>query len=859
MKSRGRKPRRRRPIRLTRNVQLEQLEDRRLLTLASPTTIAAGDFDSDGYDDLVIGKPTETVGYRTSAGLVEVIYGKSTGLSTTDREIWHQDTPGIKGVAEKGDNFGWALAVGDFDDDGYDDLAIGAPFESLSNKAAAGVVHVIYGSSGGLTSEYDDLWQQGSNSVIGNLEADDKFGYSLAAGDFDNDNYDDLAIGAPEEDVTSGGKTVVDAGQINVLYGGSGGLSGSGDQIWWQGLNGLWGSRERNDRFGQVLTVGNFNGGGGYDDLAVGVPGESINNKEDAGVVQVIYGSSSGLSGSNDERWHQDDSSIIGSAETGDQYGGALAAGDFDNDGKDDLAIGAHNEDVTTGGKTVKDAGLVSVLYGTSSGLSGTGDQVWWQGRNGVAGKLEKYDRFGRRLAAGDFDNDGKDDLAIGAPQENWGSTVDSGATHVLYGSSSGLTGSGDQIWHQGASGIWSSNEKSDWYGSALVAGNFDGDSYDDLAIEVQGEGLATAKRHGVVNAIYGRSTGLNSSGDEARWTPLYKIDVVFKDSNLSTSQQRTVLRAASRWSQIITGNLPAFTVSGKGVADDLVVEVWTKSIDGSSGVLARAGSKLLRSGTKLPATAEMTIDSADRSRSDLYDIIVHEFGHTLGFVGWVINRMGLTNSSRTRFTGANATREYKNLFGYNVSSVPLERNEGHWRESVFDNELMTPSIDSNNRLSRVTVAALKDMGYRVNYSRADSYSRPGGSFKESRVMTPSADSRGFGEAMFAPPPAANFAEVVSPRTRLASVDLHASELARGLTTQPNDRVRVGATDRPAVVDEFAAAARSDELSLAAGAESASAAIDRLAPWSSELVDAAATELVDELSLMEWELAMDRG
>ena len=138
------------------------------------------------------------------------------------------------------------------------------------------------------------------------------------------------------------------------------------------------------------------------------------------------------------------------------------SACDFDGDGKDDLAIGAPGEDIGA----IADAGAVNVLYGSGSGLTASGDQLWHQGVAGVMGGAEAGDLFGSSLACGDYDGDGKDDLAIGAPGEDVGALVDAGAVNVLYGSGSGLTATGDQLWHQDSAGILGGAEAGDLFGS---------------------------------------------------------------------------------------------------------------------------------------------------------------------------------------------------------------------------------------------------------------------------------------------------------------------------------------------------------------------------------------------------------
>ena len=103
---------------------------------------------------------------------------------------------------KNGDEFGATLAHGDFNGDGYDDLAIGAPGEKLGGKNNSGSVNVLYGSASGLTAIGDQLWTQDSNSVADSSQAGDRFSDSLAVGDFNGDGFADLAIGAPGEDLS---------------------------------------------------------------------------------------------------------------------------------------------------------------------------------------------------------------------------------------------------------------------------------------------------------------------------------------------------------------------------------------------------------------------------------------------------------------------------------------------------------------------------------------------------------------------------------------------------------------------------------------------------------------------------------
>jgi hypothetical protein len=238
-----------------------------------------------------------------------------------------------------------------------------------------------------------------------------------------------------------------------------------------------------------------FNGDGTAD-LAIGAAGE--NNS--SGVVHVLYGSASGLTASGSQLWSQDSPGIAGVAEPDDSFGEALAAGDFNGDGRADLAIGAAGENNFTG--------VVHVLYGSASGLTASGSQLWSQDSPGIAGLAEFFDDFGAALAAGDFNGDGRADLAIGARGEN----DIRGVVHVLYGSPSGLTATGSQLWSQNSPGMADGAEFEDLFGADLAAGDFNGDGRADLAVGALGENDFA----GVVHALYGSAAGgLTATGNQ--------------------------------------------------------------------------------------------------------------------------------------------------------------------------------------------------------------------------------------------------------------------------------------------------------------------------------------------------------
>ena len=216
-----------------------------------------------------------------------------------------------------------------------------------------------------------------------------------------------------------------------------------------------------------------------------------------------------------------------------------------------------------------------------------------------------------------------------------------------------------------------------------------------------------------------------------------YDIEIEFL-GGLTLQQQAAFDGASARWSRIIRADLPPFDLRGQTI-DDCLVFAQGAVIDGPSGILGEAGPRMWRDDTLLPAVGVMRFDSADLTRMEsdgsLENVIFHEMGHVLG-MGTMWEEMGLlqgAGSINPTFTGPAAMEEFGKLLGAGgPRPVPVENKgrpgtrDGHWRETVFGNELMTGILDAAaNPVSRLTIAALQDMGYTVDLDAADAFVLP--------------------------------------------------------------------------------------------------------------------------------------
>jgi hypothetical protein len=334
---------------------------------------AAGDFNADGFPDIISGAPLNDAG-APDAGRAYLHFGGAGSDATADLTF--------TGSAA-GDQLGFAVgSAGDFNADGFADLIVGAPFNDAF-ASDAGQATIYYGSP--MPDAVADMTLTGAGTT-------DAFGSAVTGiGDWNGDGYDDVAVGSPSSDATG-----QDGGRATLFFGGP-----APDAVADLTLNGSAGL----DQFGTAIAAGDVNADG-YPDLLVGAPFVDDFPTIDLGRVSVYFGGPAA-------------DAVADAHLTGDQasgyFGYALAAGDTDGDAYANILVGAPG---VAGGKG-------SVYLFSHSGSSSL-DQT------PVISGERTGDFFGRSVSLGDVNGDRYSDLLVGAPWLDQGG-VNSGRAYVFF------------------------------------------------------------------------------------------------------------------------------------------------------------------------------------------------------------------------------------------------------------------------------------------------------------------------------------------------------------------------------------------------------------------------------------------
>ncbi len=521
--------------------------------------LAAGDFNGDGYDDLAIGVPDEGVDGVVGAGAVIIMWGQYRGLDPSGTGIL--TASGRTGFVA-GAEFGYAIVAEDFDADGYDDLAVGAPGAAPSaGLNDAGMVYFYKGGPGGFTNQGFHSQAQGGGSI----EAGDRFGASLVSGNFDGDasGYMDLAVGSPGEN-NSSGAVVWFTGSASIPPGSPVGILQASD---------FGHTNDPGDAFGFSLAAGNVLAGG-EDDLIIGAPFKTHGAYSRGGKVYVKAG---GVGGPTGIQWLL--SPATGGLPQADSfYGYALAIGKLMNtpNGHETLAVGQPWQDINGFQKS----GRVLLYGGDTSGLSNS-PAIRDQSDSG--GTIQAWDQYGYDLAAGRFwdPTDGWDDLGVGSPGDGHGFSSFAGQVNILLG---GPNGPGNHGWHGFNQGTLNESiEANDNLGQGLAFGRFDGTGNGHLIAGAPGEDNDAGMVH--VIAPWRQTYGLSCRTSivlDCLGLPVFSQKPYEKMFIASTTKILTVLIACER---IQAGIIQP--------TDEYIVPTWVATQIGGSQVPLFTGEKV--------------------------------------------------------------------------------------------------------------------------------------------------------------------------------------------------------------------------------------------------------------------------
>jgi hypothetical protein len=423
-------------------------------------------------------------------------------VTAVGSRLVHQGTPGVVGTNEDRDSFGSSLASGDFDADGYADLAVGANGENQRDSAPVvdfGAVTVLRGSAEGVTGA-------GSRQLLpATFGVQDDWGDQQAAGDLDGDGYDDLVIGPAR--FTSGPQRR----SVTVVYGSAHGLDPS-RSVRLTDAAARGGSAAPTETFAPGMTVGDVTGDG-LDDLVISTV------RDGSSGVYVFRGRAGDLRTTAAQVIDQGALTTSGTEFT---QVVDLAVGDFDGDGDGDLALSDFDANPPGFADCAARAacpGAVLALPGSPSGLRTSERRLLYEGTPGVPGYTRGADGFGWRLAAGDLDADGRDDLAVGLVGDDTARGYDVGAVDVLFGSVTGLRGTRAQRWTQSSPGVPGVEEQSDYFGRDLRVADVGRSGVLDLVVDADGEDVGNVRSAGSATVLYGRA-GAGPVGDGAQgWT----------------------------------------------------------------------------------------------------------------------------------------------------------------------------------------------------------------------------------------------------------------------------------------------------------------------------------------------------
>ncbi|KQS28120.1 FG-GAP-like repeat-containing protein [Dyadobacter sp. Leaf189] len=620
----------------------------------------AGDVNGDGYSDIIITANMYDKG-QTNEGAAFIHHGSAQGISPVAALTLEMN----QAEAQFGSSAG---SAGDVNGDGYADVIVGAKYYD-NGHLNEGAAFVFQGSKTGSSAN--------PVSTLESNKASAQFGSSVAsAGDINGDGYSDVIVGAIAYDNGHD-----DEGAVFVWRGGAGGI----DMITTTSLS----QGQPDSRMGcSVSGLGDINGDG-FDDVAVSAP-QYDHGQEDEGVVFVYHGSNKGI--------QTDPKIVLECDQIGADFGIAMSGGgDLNGDGFSDLVVGA---ELYNGGQA--NEGAVFVFYGSSNGFSNVFTRLESDVQQAWMGVAVS--------SVGDVNNDGFDDVAIGAPTY---SNVESneGAVFLYLGSSNGIVKESKKIFE--------SNKVNSFFGFSLSLGEVNGDGFSDLLCGAPKYSNGQVDE-GAFFISYGSSTGLSASfiknevnqasanyghsvscvgdvngdglNDVAVGAPYYSsgqnyegVVFLYNGSMQGLNAQGTLLEQDQPQSEFGLTVAGAGDVNADGYADIIIGnpsyfggQSWTGAAHvylGSKGGLASSVKLLANNGVQNSAFGTSVSGGGDINADGYSDIIAGDpyFGNGAAFVCYgnsgycERNNLRLYNTNLT--TSINQTQFAQNNFGAGLYS----------------------------------------------------------------------------------------------------------------------------------------------------------------------------------------------
>jgi len=404
----------------------------------------------------------------SSAEIAQGFYSSCVHGTVTNSQKISDTQGGFGGTLDNSDRFLGAVGIGDLNNDGVIDLAVGAHGDDDGSSNRGAVWILFMNANGTVASEQKISSTQGN--LTGVLGGSDQFGISLAPlGDLNNDGNPDLAVGAFGDD--DGGS---DHGAVYILFLDSNGTVGSFQKISDTQGN-FTGTLTNNNRFGENLTnLGDIDNDG-VTDIAVGL-NKDVDGGTGRGAVWVVRLNNNGTVKAA-QKISDTQGGFTGTLDNGDEFGRVAGIGDINGDGFLDLAVGACNDD--DGGTNT---GAVWLLHLDSTGQVLSHNKIS-DTQGNFNGTLDAGDCFGFSVSAiGDLNNDGYTEIAVCADQDDDGGT-DKGAVWVLFMDANGNIDHHEKI--SATSGNLSATlDNDDRFGAHVHGiGDLNGDYIPDIAV----------------------------------------------------------------------------------------------------------------------------------------------------------------------------------------------------------------------------------------------------------------------------------------------------------------------------------------------------------------------------------------